>query len=113
MSQQMNFEEQRGYQATYSSPENSGQSFEYGDHFAGQTGQKLGQINFTPSSHSASAGQRLALAIVSVIVLIPLAGILVGSHGAASFFLIVSGLIALGLVCLTIAVINIVFNMRR
>jgi len=55
-----------------------------------------------------SAGQRLALAIVSVIMLVPLFGIILGT---ASF----SGLIAplaVILVCLTILGINLAFNLK-
>jgi hypothetical protein len=52
------------------------------------------------------AGQRLALAIVSVVMLVPLAGIALG-------ILKIEGLIALGIVGAVILGINIVFNNHR
>lgn len=54
-----------------------------------------------------SAGQRLALAIVSVVILIPLAGIL--GEGLQSFL----GLVTFGIACATIFLINAVFNAMR
>jgi len=53
---------------------------------------------------------RLALAIVSVVMLVPLSAIVLGTAGGGIFS---GGLIALGLVCLTIMVVNIAFNYRR
>jgi hypothetical protein len=58
-----------------------------------------------PASN-ASAGQRLALAIVSVCVLVPLAGIALG-------ILRTEGLIALGIVGVVILGINAVFNQHH
>jgi hypothetical protein len=58
-----------------------------------------------PASN-ASAGQRLALAIVSVCVLVPLAGIALG-------ILKTEGLIALGIVGVVILGINAVFNQHH
>ena len=55
---------------------------------------------------SASPGMRLALAIVSLAVLVPLAAIILGIAG------IFAGLLGLGLVCLAIVIVNIVFNIR-
>ena len=55
-----------------------------------------------------TAGQRLALAIVSVIILVPLLGIILGT---ASFGGLIS-LVALILVCLTILGINLAFNLK-
>ena len=57
----------------------------------------------------ASAGQRLALAIVSVVMLVPLTGIILGT---ASFFGWITPL-ALITVFLAIIVINIAFNFRN
>lgn len=54
-----------------------------------------------------SAGQRLALAIVSVSMLVPLAAILV--DGAKGFL----GLITFGIACAAIFLINAVFNAMR
>src|SRR5256885_5565310 len=77
------------------------------DPFMGSyAGQKLSsQQGF--SSSSVPAGMRLALAIVSVAVLIPLSAIILGTMGSGIFS---GGLIALGLVCLTIMIVNIAFN---
>src|SRR5438445_3526607 len=58
---------------------------------------------FRPTT-TATPGQRLALAIVSLALLIPLAGIALGTLGGFG------GLLGLGLVCLAIIVVNIVFN---
>ena len=55
---------------------------------------------------AASPGQRLALAIVSLAFLIPLAAIILGTAG------VFAGLLGLGLVCLAVIIVNIVFNIR-
>ncbi len=60
------------------------------------------------SASSATSGMRLALAIVSICVLIPLAAIILSTAG--NFF---AGLLGLGLVCLAIIVVNIMFNIRN
>ena len=52
----------------------------------------------------ASAGMRLALAIVSISILVPLAAILMGGVG------VLAGLIAFGAACLAIFLTNAVFN---
>lgn len=52
------------------------------------------------------AGMRLALAIVSVVMLVPLAGITLGTLGPFA------GLIALGIICVAILGINFTFNSR-
>lgn len=70
-------------------------------------GQKLTQ-GF--GSSNAPAGMRLALAIVSVVMLVPLTAITFGTLGGGIFG---GALIALGLICLTIMVVNIAFNYRR
>src|SRR5438105_9101237 len=54
-------------------------------------------------SSGASAGQCLALAIVSLCLLVPISGIIFGiSLGAGGPFGFLGALIALGLICLTI-----------
>ena len=58
-------------------------------------------------STAASPGQRLALAIVSLCLLIPLSAIILSAAG--NFF---AGLLGLGLVCLAVIIVNIVFNIR-
>ena len=109
--QQPNFEEfNRGYQAQapYPGSREAGPGFD--DAFSGLSGQKLGQQSF---SRSASPGQRLALAIVSLCLLVPLSGIAIPITTGAGPFGIITGLIIMGLVCLTIMVVNIVFNLRH
>jgi hypothetical protein len=109
--QEMNYEEpNRGYQAQapYSTGNEAAPGFD--DAFSGFSGQKLGQYNF---SKSASAGQRLALAIVSLCLLVPLAGAIFGITAGIGGFAIIIGLIAMGMVCLTIMVVNLVFNLSH
>ncbi|QBD78453.1 hypothetical protein EPA93_21630 [Ktedonosporobacter rubrisoli] len=110
MSYQMPSEgESQRYQSGYSAGE-LGSS--YSDSFGSQQSQKIGQI---PSSPSSTIGPRLALAIVSVVMLVPLSAIILlgGSSSMEGFGFIVSRLIALGLVCITIAIINVVFNFKH
>jgi hypothetical protein len=110
MSQQMEFEEgARNYQGGYSAPgpqQNRGAEFD--DHFAGFSGQKIGQIG----GSTATAGQRLALAIVSLCLLVPLSGIIFGiALGAiGGFFGVTCALIGMGFVCIAIIAVNFVFN---
>lgn len=108
MSQQMHFEEEpRGYQATYTPAleENSGS---YPQPAAHMPGQKIG---LSYSGGGASPGQRLALAIVSMVVL--LGGLAILSNGFASTYELVAKLIGLMVICLTTLLINVVFNWRR
>jgi hypothetical protein len=62
-------------------------------------------IQFSRPPSMVTAGMRLALAIVSVVALIPLAGIALGILGG-------TGLIALGIVGAVILFINIAFNVN-
>lgn len=57
------------------------------------------------------AGMRLALAIVSVCILIPISAIALttGDGGVG----LIKGLIGLGMACLTIMIVNIVFNVSK
>jgi hypothetical protein len=81
----------------------------YRDPFTGSyTGQKLSQQGSWSSN--APAGMRLALAIVSIVMLVPLTAITFGTLGGGFFG---GALIALGLICLTIMIVNIAFNFRR
>ncbi len=111
MSQQMDYNESapQHYDSGY-------QGGEYKDPFAGSynVGQKVG-VSFQPStSRTPSAGQRLALAIVSVCILVPLAGAVLGiSGGIAGSFGIILGLIILGVMAAAILGINIAFNLAR
>jgi hypothetical protein len=114
MSQQMNFDEeqQRGYQASYT-PTLEDQHGSYNQRFAEAPGQKLGTTPaYSGASRIASAGQRLALAIVSVFALV--AGLAMLTNGDTSSFMLM-GFKLIGLVafCITIAVINFAFNWRR
>ncbi|TMD62574.1 MAG: hypothetical protein E6I91_15445 [Chloroflexi bacterium] len=80
----------------------------YKDPFMGSyAGQKLSSQQGLGSSNT-PAGMRLALAIVSVAVLIPLSAIILTTSGGSIFS---GGLIALGLVCLTIMIVNVAFNL--
>ena len=106
MSQQMNFEEtNRQQQASSFESYDAG----YRDPFVNTFGTQ--KVSGQPVGRGASAGQRLALAIVSICVLIPLSGIILGVF--ASSGLILAGLIGLGVVCFTIIAVNIVFSYRH
>jgi hypothetical protein len=115
MSQEMRYDEggrerQRPPVDTY----DSGYQAPYRDPFAGASGQKLSMPYPQQSNQSLSAGQRLCLAIVSVVMLVPLSGIIFGTAlGAGGGFALLGGLIGLGLICLTIMVINVVFNYKH
>lgn len=81
----------------------------YRDPFLGSyAGQKLTQQG-SGGGH-APAGMRLALAIVSVVMLVPLTAITFGTLGGGVFG---GALIALGLICLTIMIVNVAFNYRH
>jgi hypothetical protein len=110
MSQQMDYEE--GRSERQAPPHNSYQSGYSQDPFMGSYGQKIS----TPvdASRGASVGQRMALAIVSICMLVPLTAIILGITGSQNSVLtLIGGLIALGLICLTIMVVNIAFNWRH
>ena|SRR3989442_14201 len=107
MSQQMNFEETNRQQQQASSYESYDAG--YRDPFVNTFGTQ--KVSGQPLGRGASAGQRLALAIVSICVLIPLSGIILGVF--ASSGLILAGLIGLGVVCFTIIAVNIVFSYRH
>ena len=109
MSQQMFNEEQRGYQASYTPHASYEDEPNLRPPVNEPPGYKLGQYQFTPHSSMITAGQRLALAIVSVAILVPMVGILLGDSGL-SLFELVGRLIGLGAVCLTLMVINFIFN---
>jgi hypothetical protein len=106
MSQQMNFEETNRQQQASSF---EGYEAGYRDPFVNTFGAQ--KVSGQPLGRGASAGQRLALAIVSICILIPLSGIILGVF--ASSGLILAGLIGLGVVCFTIIAVNIVFSYRH
>ena len=106
MSQRMEFDEPESQQqsSSYSSYQAG-----YRDPFAGSFAQKI------PSSYSggnkASAGQRLALAIVSLCLLVPLAAIILGiAVSALGYVGLVGSIIGLGAICVTIIAVNFFFN---
>lgn len=64
-----------------------------------------------PISHDRpGAGMRLALAIVSVALLVPLTAIILGIASGFGFLGPIYGLIGLGVVCITVMVVNIAFS---
>lgn len=76
------------------------------------TGQKLSSQG-TSGSSTATAGMRLALAIVSLCLLVPISAIVLGISNGAGPFGLLGGLIVLGVICLTIIIVNVAFNYRR
>lgn len=103
MSQRMDYDEPEGQQqgSTFDSYQSG-----YRDPFASTFGQKI-----PTGSHTPSAGQRLALAIVSLCLLPAFAGIIFGiSVPLGGFFGLVGGLIGFGIVCITVIAVNFVFN---
>ena len=104
MSQQMNYDEGIGERQT---PPYQGYQAGYQDPCIASSGQKLSSHDF---GKGASAGQRLALAIVSIVMLIVATGIIFGdSNIIVTPFL----MIAFGMVCLTIIAVNAIFNLTR
>lgn len=106
MSQRMEFDEtQRQQQEPPFNTYQAGYQDPFMNTFGGQ------KISAHGSGSSATSGQRLALAIVSLCILIPLAAIILGtSTGISGTIGLFGGLIALGVVCLTIMVVNLAFN---
>jgi hypothetical protein len=104
MSQQMNYDESSGERQ---SPPYQGYQPGYQDPFITSSGQKLSMRDF---GRGASAGQRLALAIVSIVMLVGATAIIFGdSNIVVTPFL----LIAFGLICFTIIAVNAIFNSSR
>lgn len=119
--QQMHSDEQRNYQGYEASQayerQQAGESYgpgamyddEFMDSFAQRLSQRMAQGpagKIRPMRRGASAGQRLALAIVSVSVL-GFLGLIVFTVSTAQSL---AGLLVLGLLTLAIVLINIVFN---
>jgi hypothetical protein len=97
---------------TYPPPPPSGSTFD--DNLAEAIAQRVAQILSNQNSNEKvhtqtskrdrpSAGQRLALAIVSLALLIPIGGTLVGPLGAV-------GLFGFSVACLVVLLVNVVFN---
>src|SRR5215472_9387789 len=106
MSQQMHFEEeQRGYQPTYtpSLEENAGS---YNQRIEEAQAQKIGSFS---RSGGPSAGQRLALGIVSLFVLFAGMGFL-SSGDISSLFVMAARLVGLIVVCIGVIAVNYFFN---
>jgi hypothetical protein len=104
MSQQMNYDEGIGGSQT---PPYQGYQAGYQDPFITSSGQKLSSRDF---GRGASAGQRLALAIVSVVMLVFVTAVLFGNPSiVVTPFL----MIAFGLICFTVIAINAIFNISR
>ena len=118
MMPQMNSEEQPGYGHYEGSPSYTQQQ-QYGtydDNFVEALAQRIvqrvpqgsqGKIGVTHRNDTLNAGQRLALAIVSVVMLIPLAGVFMGTVGGFT------GFIGFGVACAVIFLINAIFNFSR
>src|SRR5437763_8292436 len=113
------YEGNQGYRQDYggglgASPPPQGNMYDddFMDSFAQRLSQRMapgiaGKVQYQGRS-KASPGQRLALAIVSVVMLVGMAAIALGVGGA--YNLLGVGLIALGMLCLTVIIINVVFN---
>ena len=101
MSQQMNYDEGSGERQF---PPYQGYQTAYQDPFIASSGQKLSTRDY---GRGANAGQRLALAIVSIVMLIGATAIIFGNSTiVVTPFL----LIAFGLICFTIIAVNAIFN---
>jgi hypothetical protein len=101
MSQQMNYNEGIGERQT---PPYQGYQVGYQDPFIASSGQKISSRDF---GRGASAGQRLALAIVSIVLLLGATAIIFGNPSVVvTPFL----LLAFGLICITIIAVNVIFN---
>ncbi|HYB02487.1 MAG TPA: hypothetical protein VED37_19840, partial [Ktedonobacteraceae bacterium] len=85
----------QGYQASYQDP------------FIAPSGQKLNSRDF---GRGASAGQRLALAIVSIVML---AGISAIIFGDSNVVVNLSLMIVFGQICFTIIMVNAIFNINH
>ena len=104
MSQQMNYDDEIGERQ---SPPYQGYQAGYQDPFIASSGQKLSTRDF---GRGASAGQRLALAIVSVVMLVGATSIIFGNPSIVVTPIL---LIAFGLICITIIAVNAIFNYSR
>ena len=104
MSQQMHYDKNNGERQ---SPPYQGYGGSYQDPFIASSGQKISSRDF---GRSASAGQRLALALVSIVMLVGATAIIFGdSNIIVTPFL----MIAFALICVTIIAVNAIFNISR
>lgn len=68
-----------------------------------------GKLHFPAmKGNRATAGQKLALAIVSLALLVPFTGLMIGLVAVSHFWWV--GLAGLGIICLTLFLINAVFD---
>ena len=104
MSQQMNYDEGSGERQA---PHYQNYQAGYQDPFIASSGQKLSMRDL---GREASAGQRLALAIVSIVMLVGAAAIIFGNTSIVVSSIL---LIAFGLICFTVIAINAIFNIVR
>ena len=109
MSQQMHYDEagRERQRPEFDNSYDAGYQSGYRDPFMGSSGQKLSMPVMPASDKMASAGQRLALAIVSVIMLVGVSAITLTSGNSPGGLV---GLIGLAIVSFVILGINIVFN---
>ena len=104
MSQRMNYDEGIG---EHQSPPYQGYQAGYQDPFIASSGQKLSSRDF---GRGANAAQRLALAIVSIVMLVGATAIIFGdSNMVVTPFL----MIAFCMICVTIIAVNAIFNITR
>ena len=104
MSQQMNYDEGIGERQT---PPYQAYQAGYQDPFIASSGQKISSRDF---GRGASAGQRLALAIVSIVMLVGATAIIFGNPViVVTPFL----MIAFGMICFTIIAVNAIFNITH
>jgi hypothetical protein len=104
MSQQMNYDEGIGERQT---PPYQRYQASYQDPFIASSGQKLSSRDF---GRGANAGQRLALAIVSIVMLVAASAIIFGD---SNIVVNLSLMIVFGLICFTIIAVNAIFNITH
>lgn len=117
ISQQMSSEEeQRGYTGTRDyetsyAPTLNGPSRSYDHRFAEMPAQKIATNYSTGGKNAPSAGQRLALAIVSMVVL--LGSLFALTSGSSNFYILAIRLVGVIVVCIATVGINFIFGWRR
>lgn len=98
-------------QQEYQREPQAGYGYEYTDQYMEAIAQRLAPRLMAMLRNQASVpspGQRLALAIVSIALMIPLIAIV--TNNAILAMGITAWLIVVGLICVTVMVVNIVFN---
>lgn len=119
MSQQNHFDEElrsyegtRGYEASYT-PTISEPSASYDPHYTQVPAQKIATNYSAGEKSGPSAGQRLALAIVSMVVMIGSIISLSNMNGYLGFVQIAAHLTGIIVVALATVAINLIFAWRR